>query len=128
MLCEKCGSMIADNSRICSCCGTPIRGEEKNITTNTTYQGSLGNPTPVLVWGILGLAFALSFYLSILGIIFSGVGLSKSKKYYCFAGYSDSGKARIGRRLSIAGMIIGIIMTTILLIVVIVICNFYSVA
>ena len=120
MLCEKCGSSIQENTRICPYCGTPIRGEEQNITETSTYEGSLGNPTPVLVWGIVGLSFALSFYLSFLGIIFSAVGLGKSRAYNRFTFNAQSKKAAVGRRLSIAGMIVGCALTVLMLLLIII--------
>ncbi len=119
MFCEKCGTYVNDNSRVCPQCGSPVKGEEQNITSNTTYKGALGNPTPVLVWGIVGLAFSLTFYLSFLGIIFSAVGLKKANSYYAFTEYMPSNQARIGKRLSVAGMIVGIILTVVLVILII---------
>ena len=72
-----------------------------------------------LIWGILGIAFASSFYLSILGIIFSAIGLSKAKKYVA-AGYPLTGRAKVGRILSIIGLILAIVMTVIFVIYIIV--------
>ena len=119
MFCDKCGAQLNDNSRVCPQCGAPIQGEEQNITTTSTYAGSLGDPTPVLVWGILGLAFACTFFVSFLGIIFSAVGLKKANAYNQFTNYAESGKARTGRNLAKAGLIVGIIMTVLLVIYVI---------
>ena len=118
MLCEKCGSSIQENTRICPYCGTPIRGEEQNITETSTYEGSLGNPTPVLVWGIVGLSFALSFYLSFLGIIFSAIAKGKVKQFLAEGGVL-AGKAKIGSILATVGLILGIIFTVIFAIVII---------
>ena len=119
MLCEKCGSQLNDNSRFCPNCGAPIPGEEQNVTTTSTYEGPMGNPTPVLVWGILGLSFATIPYINFLGLIFSIVGLSKAKKYAEFTGGAYSKQASIGRGLSIAGIIVGAIFTLIFTIVII---------
>ena len=116
MNCEKCGATLNENSRVCPQCGAAIQGEEQHITTTSTYQGPLGNPTPVLVWGIVGLSFALTFYFSFLGIIFSAVGLNKANKYNQFTHFADSNQARIGRKLSIAGLITGCILTTLMII------------
>ena len=113
MFCDKCGAQLNDNSRVCPQCGAPIHGEEMNITTTSTYAGPLGNPTPVLVWGILGLSFALIPYINFLGIIFSCVGLKKANAYNQFTNFAESGQARTGRTLSKAGLIVGIICTAI---------------
>ena len=121
MFCDKCGAQLNDNSRVCPQCGAPIHGEEMNITTTSTYAGSLGDPKPVLVWGILGLAFACTFFLSFLGIIFSAVGLKKANAYNQFTNFADSGQAKTGRALSKAGLIVGIILTVLCVIYVIVI-------
>ncbi|MBQ3668537.1 MAG: zinc-ribbon domain-containing protein [Clostridia bacterium] len=111
MVCSKCGRYIGENSRVCPYCGQPIDGEERNITAATTHAGPMGNPTPTLVWGILGLSFSLTFYLSFLGIIFSAVGLHKAKVYNQFTNFAPSNQVRHGRRLAIAGLIVGIILT-----------------
>jgi predicted RNA-binding Zn-ribbon protein involved in translation (DUF1610 family) len=111
MLCEKCGSQLNDNSRFCPNCGAPIPGEEQFVTQTSTYEGPMGNPGPVLVWGILGLAFACSFFLSFLGIIFSVIGLKKANQFASFTGGAYSKQASIGRGLSKAGLIVGIILT-----------------
>ena len=111
MYCEKCGTPLNENSRVCPQCGAPIQGEEQNITPTSTYAGPLGNPVPVLVWGIVGLCCAVTPYVNFLGIIFSIVGLKKSNAYNQFTNFADSNMARIGRRLSIAGIITGAIFT-----------------
>lgn len=116
MYCEKCGSQINDNSRFCPNCGATISGEEQNVTAASTYEGPMGNPTPVLVWGIIGLAFSCSFVLSFLGIIFSIIGLNKAKNFAAFTGNAYSKQASIGRRLSIAGIIVGAIFTVLFII------------
>ena len=119
MLCEKCGSQLNDNSRFCPNCGAPIPGEEQNVTPTSTYEGPMGNPGPVLVWGILGLSFACSFFLSFLGIIFSVIGLKKANQFASFTGGAYSKQASIGRGLSKAGLIVGIILTVLFVIYII---------
>ena len=113
MQCPKCGCVISENLRVCPSCGRPIDGEKDNISLATTYRGPLANPTPVLVWGILGLSFA--FFLSFLGIIFSAVGLKKASAYNAFTNYAPSRMASVGRKLSKAGLIVSIIITAVLL-------------
>ena len=107
MYCQKCGAQLNESSRVCPQC---------NATVYSTYAGPLGNPVPVLVWGVVGLSTALTFYFSLLGVIFSIVGLVKSNRYNEFTNSADSNMARIGRRLSIAGIIVGGILTTVLLV------------
>ena len=111
MYCEKCGSQINENTRFCPNCGALIKGEEQNVTAASTYEGPMGNPTPVLVWGIIGLSFALTWVLSFLGIIFSCVGLKKARSFAEFTGGAYSKQATIGRNLSKAGLIVGIILS-----------------
>ena len=69
---------------------------------------TVGNPTGVLVWGILGLSFACTFWLSLLGVIFSAVAKSKAASFYATYG-QGSKQVKIGKNLATAGMIVGII-------------------
>ena len=110
MFCNNCGAQLTENTRFCPNCGQLVQSAPQDMTAASTYEGPMGNPTPVLVWGIVGLAFACSFFLSFLGIIFSIVGLKKANNYFDFCG-EGSKQARIGRNLSKAGLIVGIIMT-----------------
>jgi len=119
MICQKCGSVLNENTRICPQCGAPVEGEEQFVTKTTTYNGPLGNPTPVLVWGIVGLATSLTFFFSWLGIIFSCIGLKKARSYNQFTDSAPSNQARIGRKLSIAGIIAGIVCTVLFIIYII---------
>ena len=120
MYCQNCGSQVNENSRFCPNCGQLVQGERQEVSVASTYEGPMGNPTPVLVWGILGLAFSCTFVASFLGIIFSIVGLNKAKNYFNFCG-EGSKQARIGRNLSKAGLIVGIILTVLFVIYLVVI-------
>lgn len=104
-----------DNQRYCSQCGAVIIGEEGNVSSVSSYVGPMGSTTPTLVFGILGLSFSCSFCLSILGIVFSIIGLCKANRAVDIIG-NTSRKVNIGRRLAIAGLIVGII-TTVLFVV-----------
>lgn len=115
MFCKKCGAYMNDNQRYCSQCGAVIIGEEGNVSSVSSYVGPMGSTTPTLVFGILGLSFSYSFCLSILGIIFSIIGLCKANRAVDIIG-NTSRKVNIGRRLAIAGLIVGII-TTVLFVV-----------
>lgn len=110
MYCKNCGALISENSRFCTNCGQVVESEKQSVSTTSTYEGPMGNPTPVLVYGILGLSFALTFFLSFLGIIFSSIGLKKARAYLDFCPVGSK-QVTIGRNLSKAGMIVGIIMT-----------------
>ena len=82
--------------------------ENNNITNKDTS-------TKVLVFGILGLAFACSVYLSILGIIFSAIGMSQANSF-ARANGAVFGKAKAGRILSKVGLPVGIIFTVLLIV------------
>ena len=114
MYCKKCGTQVFENTRFCPNCNMVINGEELNITEASTYEGPLGDPSPVLAWGILGLAFAITSWLSLLGLIFSIVGLNKAKRFLDFTGGVPNARAAVGRKLSIAGIIVSCIMLIIL--------------
>ena len=76
----------------------------------------------LFVWGIIGLAFSSSFYLSFLGIIFSSIARKKAKAY--IARYHVIyGKAKVGNILSKIGLPLGI-GVTVLFILYISICIF----
>lgn len=79
---------------------------------NQVRQAPQGNPSNVLVFGILGLALGCA--TGIVGLIFSIIGLSKANNY--IETYGDiSNQVRIGKRLSIAGVIVSIIMTILII-------------
>ena len=117
MFCAKCGAQMNDNFRVCPQCGATQQGQEQNLTNNSTYNGPLGNPTPVLVWGILSLSFAVTFYFSFLGLIFGIVGTKKAKAYREFTQNAPAKQADIGQNLSKAGIIVGAILTAIAFVV-----------
>ncbi len=82
----------------------------------TYYAQPAPNPgvsgKPALTFGILGIIFACTFYLSFLGIIFSAIGLGKAKAFRAAAGQLY-GPAKVGKILATIGLIIAIIMTVI---------------
>ena len=133
MECKICGAQLAEGAKFCPNCGAAVSEVQPEVVVNEPVVAAApviepvaapaapvpGNSTPVLVWGILGLAFACSFYLSILGIIFSAIAKGKASKYLAEYGML-TGKARTGRGLAIAGLIVGIILTVIFVIVVVI--------
>ena len=110
MYCKKCGAQVFENTRFCPNCNMVINGEQQNVTETSTYEGPMGNPAPTLTWGILGIGFSLTFWFSILGLIFSLVGINKAKRFLDFTGGAENARVNAGRRLSIAGIIISCIM------------------
>ena len=82
---------------------TPIGG--------TFEQAAVGTADPelaksILVMGILAVAFAASSVCAFMGIIFGAIGLSKAKKFTEGCG-ELFGKAKVGRWLSLGGLIGG---------------------
>ena len=63
-----------------------------------------------MVIGILAVAFSVTYILSFLGIIFGAIGLTKAKKFSEECGQLF-GKAKIGRFLSLGGLIAGSVIT-----------------
>lgn len=143
MICSRCGTENVNAGRFCVRCGTPLpehSAPEVNQYNQYNQQNQYMEPVytppqppriddyrrppvdqqvssvPALVWGILSLAFATSIYLSFLGIIFSCIARSKANTYLYAYGMLD-GRARTGRGLAKAGLIVGIIGT--------VLCVFY---
>ena len=82
--CRNCGQTISGESFVCPHCGVLVKEEQKQTKSN--------------VMAILG--FIFSFFISLLGLIFGIIGLSKSKK----EPYNGD-----GRGLSIAAIIISCI-------------------
>ena len=82
---------------------TPIGG--------TFEQPAIGTQDPelaksILVMGILAVAFAVSSVCAFMGIVFGAIGLSKAKKFTEGCG-ELFGKAKVGRWLSLGGLIGG---------------------
>ena len=129
MFCPNCGSSIEDNSQFCPNCGQVVEQPNQAQTqaqqfeqpvyeatpVNNTYAAPAGadESKSVLIWGILGLAFADSCILSFLGIIFSAIALNKAKAFQAANG-ALYGKAKVGKILATVGLILGIVMISIL--------------
>ena len=112
MNCQNCGANV-DGKAFCPQCGAQVQAPaQPSYNYNTGYNQPVapqGNPTNVLVFGIIGLALST---MGIVGLIFSIIALKKANNY--IATYGDiSNQVRIGRRLAIAGLIVSIIFTII---------------
>lgn len=112
MNCQNCGANV-DGKAFCPQCGAQVQAPaQPSYNYNTGYNQPVapqGNPTNVLVFGIIGLALST---MGIVGLIFSIIALKKANNY--IATYGDiSTQVRIGRRLAIAGLVVSIICTII---------------
>lgn len=107
IFCNNCGTQIPHGHPVCVRCGAPAGRQPMNPYAEAE-AGKLASSA--LTFGILGVAFAMTFFLSFLGIIFSSVALSKAKKYKEMTG-TFLGKAGVGKGLGIGGLIAGIVYT-----------------
>ena len=119
MYCENCGASIDEFAKACPQCGHPVSGSGQTIVSAS--DASVKDSNPPLIWGILGMAFACTFFASVLGIIFSIIGLKKANAYNATYGFGVSNKVNHGRRLSIGGIIAGSILTVLFIVY---ICGF----
>jgi uncharacterized membrane protein YvbJ len=108
MICKNCGAQMDDNAIFCSACGHEYIHEPVKEPTNidTAYQAAKDRlSNQILTWGILSIAFASTFYFSLIGFIFSFVTKSKVKQYTTHIG-PVSYKSKVGRDLGKAGFIV----------------------
>lgn len=91
--CSNCGNEVVDEAVICPKCGVSIG---QKVQTNNTNGNSNGMATA---------GFVLSFFVPILGLIFSIIGSKRAKE------------TNVGKGLSTAGIIISSIALAITLIV-----------
>ena len=99
MNCQNCGANV-DGKAFCPQCGARVQTPaQPSYNYNGGYNqpaAPQGNPTNVLVFGIVGL-------------IFSIIGLKKANNYIATYG-NIANQVRIARILAIAGMIVSIVM------------------
>lgn len=85
--------------------------QQGNVNANVNRErDSLAGS--VLTFAILGLAFASTFCLSFLGLIFSCISRSKINNY-CLLFGNPHGKAKVGNILGKVGLILSIVLTAI---------------
>ena len=144
MFCKYCGNQLSDDAKFCSKCGK-ITDANETVVNPTDYDFFSVEPiTPqldymqgqamyekdrkagaILKFAILGLALTCTFYLSLLGVIFSMIARAKSRKYIRLYGETN-GRATVGRHLSLAGVIAGWVIVGFLALVVIVALGSYG--
>lgn len=131
MFCRKCGTELADDALFCTHCGEKVNDKEKADETVAVVAAVEekkeeekreekqipAGATPVMIMGIASLTCALStFYVYIigplLGVVLGCIARSLGKKYIETNG-DVSARVRIGRTLGLAGIIVGIVLTTI---------------
>lgn len=130
MFCKNCGFELQEDAKFCSRCGTEVDFVAANKNTEPVY-GTVTDPYgtytyaqnqeeveekselggSVLKFGILGLVFSLTGILSLLGLIFSSVALSKANAFARIFGQTE-GKATVGRKLGKAGLIVSIVLVS----------------
>ncbi len=114
MYCQFCGKEHADYVSFCPYCGMQIgksESVEEQVVVDPIYQrekDDLGGE--VLKFGILGLAFACSGLLSLLGLIFSIIARAKAGAFARRYGDTE-GRATVGKHLGKAGLIVSISLT-----------------
>ena len=92
MNCQNCGANV-DGKAFCPQCGAQVQAPaQPSYNYNTGYNQPVapqGNPTNVLVFGIIGLALST---MGIVGLIFSIIALKKANNY--IATYGDIARIR----------------------------------
>ena len=100
MKCQYCGANV-DGKAFCPQCGARVQTPaQPSYNYNGGYNqpaAPQGNPTNVLVFGILGLALS---GLGIVGLIFSIIGLKKANNYIATYG-NIANQVRIARILEL---------------------------
>jgi hypothetical protein len=114
MYCISCGAEIPDDSEFCFKCGVSQTEPLTPVYAAQPLVEAPVSPTNVLTWGIIGLAFACTFFASFLGIIFSAIGMKKHRTYLN-SGAAYSTKVKVGGILSKVGLGVGIAMTVLCL-------------
>ena len=124
MYCKSCGNFLPDNAKYCPVCGKineSVVSEENVKNAEYDYLNDIVVPTgaetapedpqksedagSILKFAILGLAFGCTGLLSLLGLIFSYIARGKIKRFVEKYG-ETSGKASVGKGLSIGGVIV----------------------
>lgn len=124
MNCPKCGTILADGSPFCSSCGTQLAGAPQQgqmMPGQFPGQNPYGMPPPPMpgygvgpygepvmprTSGMAIAGFVLSFFCSLLGLIFSIIGYNECKKSN--GTVTGEGLALAGIIISILSMLIGI--------------------
>lgn len=116
MVCKKCGAELRDQDRFCPQCGVSVAVE--HVTAEPVEQTPADkkpsdetlNNNPILVRGILAVAFACTWPVAFLGIIF-GIQTKGLLDAFLAKGGQLAGRAKVGGILGKVGFWLGIGMT-----------------
>ena len=95
--CAKCGSEMEKGATFCANCGTSTK-EEQTTTVVENESGQTSN-------GMATAGFILSFFVPVLGLIFSIIGLNKANQL----NGAGRGMAKAGLILSIVWLVLEVI-------------------
>ena len=122
MYCKYCGNNLDNDAKFCSSCGARVEEAEQPAAeeiASYVYDDVMPDPyeeakssagRSILALGICSLAFTLTFYFALVGWILAAVCRGKIRDYEMRFG-PVSGPAKVGRGLSLGGLIGGIIFT-----------------
>ena len=132
MFCQNCGRQLKDGENFCPACGA-MKAAESNANANTDFQYDLGTANinaqysfgapnsvseavkdemagQVFKWGLLGLIFANTGCLSLLGMIFSIIAKNQAANFERTFG-EIKGRALAGRIMGRIGFGFGLGLT-----------------
>ena len=132
MFCQNCGRQLNDGENFCPACGA-MKAAESNANANTDFQYDLGTANTdaqysfgapnsvseavkdemagqVFKWGLLGLIFANTGCLSLLGMIFSIIAKNQAANFERTFG-EIKGRALAGRIMGRIGFGFGLGLT-----------------
>ena len=116
MLCKKCGAEINKNVAFCTYCGTAVENgaetdEASEIELSPEYEKEAQS---ILLKGVLALILACIDFISVIGIILGCVNKKHADEFFEKTGSMTLyDRARVGRGVSKAAIIVGIITTVI---------------
>ena len=108
MVCENCGTICPDDSKICSGCGRALPAGAP-VRSSELVSLSAG----ALTWGILGAAFGVSLLFGPAALVFSHISRRYVERYRQKKGMLN-GRALVGARFAKIGKITGIVGTALL--------------
>lgn len=109
MTCPICGATVNPGTKFCVNCGATLNAPVQQNLVPVNPEAQALTPSNVLTWGILGAAFACTFFVSFLGIIFGVIGLKKANSFLAVYG-PGSTQVKVGHILSKVGIIAGSIL------------------